>query len=134
MRPSIGLANLLKILVACFDYGICLKVLSIQKIFTDFDYMYIHASNLKRDLPCNYLYLCNYFIICFVLFKKPLNKLIKIFKTWFSSVRLVYSHLLLHNIISNRTCVNTHFFRTENNLPNFCVIISENKQKETFRF
>ena len=55
-------------------------------------------------------------------------------KAWFSPVRLIYSHSLLHNIISNRTPVHTLiFYRTENNLSNFCVIISENK-KETFRF
>ena len=54
-------------------------------------------------------------------------------KAWFSPVRLVYSHSLLHNIISNRTGANALFFHTENNLSNFCVAISENK-KETFRF
>ena len=30
-------------------------------------------------------------------------------KAWFSSVRLIYSHSLLHNIISYRTGVNAHF-------------------------
>ena len=54
-------------------------------------------------------------------------------QAWFSSVRLNYFHSLLHNITSNRTGVNAHFYCTENNLPNFYVIISENK-KETFRF
>ena len=30
-------------------------------------------------------------------------------KTWFSPVRLIYSHSLLHNIISNRTGANSFF-------------------------
>ena len=30
-------------------------------------------------------------------------------KAWLSPVRLIYSHSLLHNIISNRTDVNAHF-------------------------
>ena len=30
-------------------------------------------------------------------------------KAWFSPVRLIYPHTLLHNIISNRTGVNAHF-------------------------
>ena len=55
-------------------------------------------------------------------------------KAWFSPVKPIYSHSLLHNIILNRTDVNAHFFiALENNLPNFCVIISENK-KIMFRF
>ena len=33
-------------------------------------------------------------------------------KGWFSSVRLIYSHSILHNIISNRTGVIAHFFIT----------------------
>ena len=36
--------------------------------------------------------------------------LLKFFnKAWFSPVRLIYSHSLLHNIISNGTNVNAHF-------------------------
>ena len=52
---------------------------------------------------------------------------------WFSLARLMCSYSLLHNIISNRTGVNAHFFHTENNLSNFCVNIKENKV-ETFHF
>ena len=54
-------------------------------------------------------------------------------KAWFSPVRLIYSQLLLHNIISNHTSVSAHFYRTANNLFNFCAIINDNK-KETFCF
>ena len=49
-----------------------------------------------------------------------------------TSLRLIYSYSLLHNITSNRTGVNVNFCRTENNISNLCAIISENK-KETFR-
>ena len=54
-------------------------------------------------------------------------------KAWFSQVRLIYFHSLLHNIISNRTDVTLIFYRTENNFSNFCVTIIKNK-KEVFRF
>ena len=49
-------------------------------------------------------------------------------KGWFSSVRLIYSHSILHNIISNRTGVIAHFFY-HTNLLNFYVIISNNKME-----
>ena len=54
-------------------------------------------------------------------------------KVWFSAVRSLYSHSLLHNIISNRTGVNAHFFIALKIIPQSSVIISENK-KETFCF
>ena len=50
-------------------------------------------------------------------------------KAWFSPVRLICSHSFLLNNVPNRTGVDVHFYRTESNLLNFCVIISENKRK-----
>ena len=48
MRPSIGIANLPTIFVACFGHEICLKTLSMQKIFTDFDYSFTHATPFNK--------------------------------------------------------------------------------------
>ena len=50
-------------------------------------------------------------------------------KAWLSPVRLIYSHSLLHNITSTAKVWTLIFYRTENNLLNFCVIISEKKRK-----
>ena len=47
------------------------------------------------------------------------------------SVRLIYSFSLVHNIISNCTGVNAHFFIALKIISQIYMIISENK-KETF--
>ena len=51
---------------------------------------------------------------------------VKYTKAWFSPARLIYSRSLSHNITSNRTGVNAHFYRTEKNLSKW---IYENERK-----
>ena len=49
MRPSsIGIANLPKNLIACFDRGTC--HFQCKKLMA-FDYSYIHATQFKRRIP-----------------------------------------------------------------------------------
>ena len=49
MKPSIGLTNLPKFIIACFGSEIC--SLLMQEIHTDFDYRYIHVTKFKRLFP-----------------------------------------------------------------------------------
>ena len=48
MRPSICIANLSTIFVACFGHETCLKTLPVQKIITDFDYSFIYATQFNK--------------------------------------------------------------------------------------